>query len=497
MKFSFTSGKLEELAADCVVLFTTEIEAVKDPMLKRLDLATRGALSALLASKEFSGKSGEVASLIKPEGFKAGRMIVGGLGNAKSVSADSFRVAMGNISRFKGLTSGKKAVVYFDRQKDASFFQGAVEGYLLGSFKMLDFKSGDDAKDKSALSEVIFAVPDRGTLKRLETSVKRGEIIARGQLLVRRLAQLPGNHLTPQIYAKEAQKLCKQFGVEFQMLDEKAIAREKMGLLLAVSQGSVEPPRFLVLKYHGARGSQKPIVLVGKGVTFDAGGISLKPPQDMHEMKGDMTGSAVMLATILTAAQLKLPLNLVTLMPMTENLPSGTAVKPGDVITSRKGLTVEIINTDAEGRLILADALDYANKFEPQAVIDIATLTGAALYVLGYSGAPVVGNRKPLMDQLRKAAEASGERVWEMPLWDDYKEYMKSSFADLVNSGGKPAGTLTASAFLSNFIGDWPWAHIDIAYVDMEPKGKPYVPKGATGWGLRLLVELLSDWKKV
>ncbi len=202
-----------------------------------------------------------------------------------------------------------------------------------------------------------------------------------------------------------------------------------------------------------------------------------------------------MLSAIITAARLRLPLNLVALMPLTENLPSGTAIRPGDVITSRKGLTIEVINTDAEGRLILADALDYANIFKPQAVVDIATLTGAALYVLGYAGAPVVGNNPRLMDRLRVASADTAERIWEMPLWDDFRDAIKGSVADLVNTGGRPAGTITASAFLENFVGDWPWAHIDIAYVDLEKSGRPYIPKGATGIGLRLLVELLSKWK--
>jgi leucyl aminopeptidase len=497
MKFSCLTGKIEELAVDTVVVFATEFDAVKDPLLKRIDTASRGGVTALLAAREFAGKSGELASLLKPEGMKCQRLLLVGLGANKGLSAESFRLAMGTASRAKGLTGSRKAAVYFDRFRDPVFFQGTVEGYLLGSFKMLEFKSGADAKSKTQLGEILCVVPERGLLKKLETAVRRGEIMANGQVLVRKLAMIPGNHLTPDIYALEAQRLCKEHRVGIQVLDEKMIAREKMNLLLAVSQGSVEPPRFLILKYNGTRASQKPIVLVGKGVTFDAGGISLKPPQDMHEMKGDMTGSAIVLSAVLCASQLKLPVNVVALMPLTENLPSGTAIKPGDVVASRKGLTVEIINTDAEGRLILADALDYANKFDPQAVIDIATLTGAALYVLGYAGAPVVGTRKGLMDQLRKAADATGERIWEMPLWDDYKEHMKSSFADLTNSGGKPAGTLTASAFLSNFIGDWPWAHIDIAYVDVEPKGRPYTPKGTTGFGLRLLVELLANWKKL
>ncbi|MEA3296373.1 MAG: M17 family metallopeptidase, partial [candidate division Zixibacteria bacterium] len=230
---------------------------------------------------------------------------------------------------------------------------------------------------------------------------------------------------------------------------------------------------------------------------FDSGGLSLKKADTMPEMKGDMTGAAIVLCTIVAAARLKLPVNLVGLMPLAENMPSSKATRPGDIISTRKGLTVEIINTDAEGRLILADALDYANEFKPQAVIDIATLTGGALYVLGYSGAPILGNNSKLMDRIRTASESTAERVWEMPIWDDFRKAMKSDIADLVNSGGKAAATMTAAAFLENFIGDWPWAHIDIAYVDIEPKGRPYIPKGNTGIGLRLLLELLSNWKKL
>ncbi|HVP06483.1 MAG TPA: leucyl aminopeptidase, partial [Candidatus Acidoferrum sp.] len=347
------------------------------------------------------------------------------------------------------------------------------------------------------ITELTFAVDRSSQVPGLKAAVNRGQIIAEGQNLVRRLAFMPSNSLTPRLYARKVTELTKANRLGLKILDEKAIVREKMGLLLGVSQGSAEPPRFLIITYRGRRDNQKPIVLVGKGVTFDSGGISLKPGADMHEMKGDMAGSAIVLSTIITASKLKLPLNLVALMPLTENMPSGTAQKPGDIVTSRKGLTVEIINTDAEGRLILADALDYANTFKPQAVVDIATLTGAAIYVTGYSGAPILGNTPALMDQLRNAATATSERVWEMPIWDDFRDLMKSSVADLVNSGGRPAGTMTAAAFLENFIGDWPWAHIDIAYVDLEPKGKPYIPRGATGIGLRLLVELLSSWKPV
>jgi len=217
----------------------------------------------------------------------------------------------------------------------------------------------------------------------------------------------------------------------------------------------------------------------------------------MHEMKQDMTGGAVVLSTLVTAARLGIRQNIIALIPLAENMPSGIATRPGDIITSRKGKTIEIINTDAEGRLILADALDFADEFNPQAVLDIATLTGAAKYILGYAGAPIIGNNTDLIDGLYDAADNTGERVWELPIWERHREQMKSTLADLKNSAGPYAGTIAAAAFLENFIGDWPWAHIDIAYVDLEPEGQPYVPKGATGFGVRLLTSLLVHWKKV
>jgi leucyl aminopeptidase len=239
------------------------------------------------------------------------------------------------------------------------------------------------------------------------------------------------------------------------------------------------------------------VVLIGKGITFDAGGISLKPGLLMDEMKGDMTGAAVVMMVLTAAARLNAKVNLAALIPMAENLPSGGATRPGDIITSRAGHTIEIINTDAEGRLILADALDYANTLDPQAVIDVATLTGAALYILGYAGAPFAGNNQILNDNLRAASERSGEKIWELPLWEEFADLMKSSIADIKNSAGKTAGTLAAASFLKKFTGDWPWAHIDIAYCDLEPKGRPYVPKGPTGFSVRLLIDLISNWKKV
>lgn len=497
MKFVYTSAPVAGLTDDTVICFTTDITAVSGSFLKDLDNATGGGLSRLVASEEFTGKSGEIASFVGPRDFGSGRLLLLGLGSRQELNADCFRRAMGDVSRHKGLSRAETAAVHFGDFTDKEYFQAAVEGLLLGSFRMLDYKTGSGAEDKYRLGQVTLALPDKRRLKALQTAVERGEIIAEGQLLARRLSFTPANDLTPRKYAGKAQQLAKKYGVKCKVLDEKAIASEKMGALLGVAQGSVEPPRFIVLEHNGGRKGQKPIVLVGKGVTFDSGGISLKPGLNMHEMKGDMAGSAVVLATLITAARLGVKQNIVGLIPATENMPSGKATKPGDIHTSRKGKTIEIINTDAEGRLILADALDYANEFKPQAVIDIATLTGATLYILGYAGAPIMGNHDRLLGRIEDASKVTSERVWTLPIWDDFRDQMKSSIADLLNSGGRPAGTLAAGAFLENFIGDWPWAHIDIAYVDVEPAGKAYVPKGATGFGVRLLTEMLSSWKKL
>jgi len=495
MRFLFGSDDFVSVRDEVLVLFATETKTIKGGQLKRLDRALGGALGRLFQSGEFSGSSGQVASFVPAPGLRCRRVLVVGLGEEKKLDHDSFRRAVGDLSRYKGFTQARSVAVHFGEHADASFYQAAVEGYLLGSFRQLDYRTGESARDDSRLAGVRFLVHKASQVPALRRAVERGRIISDGQILARKLAQTPAGDLTPRLYAAKARRLARQHRVRCRVLNEKAIARERMGALLGVARGSDEPPRFIVLEYEGQAAGKKPVVLVGKGVTFDSGGISLKPGQDMHEMKGDMAGSAVVLATMITAARLKLPLHLVGLMPLTENMPSGHATRPGDILKSRKGKTIEVINTDAEGRLILADALDYAGRFKPQAVIDIATLTGATLYILGYAGAPIVGNNDALVTRLENAASATAERVWRLPIWDDHRDQMKGTIADLVNSGGRPAGTIAAAAFLENFIGDWPWAHIDIAYVDLEPKGRPYVPKGATGFGVRLLVEMLARWK--
>ncbi|MFH1686180.1 MAG: leucyl aminopeptidase [bacterium] len=498
MKFEYVIGAdPASLTTPSLVVLTPELKQAAADILRKVDDACRGALTQMITSGEFSGKEVEMVRLFPSDAFACRQIVVAGLGAAAKVDADSYRRAAGCLSRFKPVTSQDSLVLWLENGEDVAAAQAIVEGFLLGGFRLLEFKGEADDKEASGPNSVTLALKTRRYLGRVQKAAALGQVAAEGQLLARRLAATPANFLTPSEMARRAQSLARENGIDVRVLDIKGIEKANMGALLSVARGSEEPPRFVILQYNGGRAKQKPVVLVGKGITFDSGGLSLKAADLMPEMKGDMTGAAIVLATIVAAAKLKLKQNLVGLVPLAENMPSAHATRPGDIITSRKGLTIEILNTDAEGRLILADALDYANEFDPQAVIDIATLTGGALYVLGYSGAPILGNHAGLMDRLRAASAATAERVWEMPIWDDFRDAMKSDIADLANSGGRPAATMTAAAFLENFIGDWPWAHIDIAYVDVEPKGRPYTPKGQTGIGMRLLLQLVVDWKKL
>jgi len=294
---------------------------------------------------------------------------------------------------------------------------------------------------------------------------------------------------TPSYVARTAEEIAGRYGFGITVLDKAAIVREGMGALMAVAQGSAEEPRFIALEYQGAEGA--PVVLVGKGVTFDTGGISIKPAQNMEDMKYDMSGAAAVLGTFETLGRLKPPVHVVGLVPSTENMPSGTAVKPGDVVTSLLGKTIEIINTDAEGRLILCDALAYARRYRPACVLDIATLTGAIVVALGHTASGIMGTDDQLIEEVRSAGERSGERVWPLPLWDEYRDLMKSDIADVKNAGGRPAGSISAGWFLREFVDGFPWAHLDIAgtaYTDREDATRV---KGPTGVGVRLFSEFV------
>jgi leucyl aminopeptidase len=498
MTFSSQPFELSRVKADCLVFPVFEGRVLENFHLKKLPKKVVTQISLLYENEIFVGKNGQ-NYLLKVEGISAFPfMLLIGLGEKNNLKSDAFRKLGGYIASGLKATKFKRCDILippaFKLGKDISAIsQTIVEGISLGSYELTRYKS--KPVPKSFPLKFNFLIPVKWDKVLFNKGLKIGDIMAWGQNLSRDLIGHPSNYLTPAELAKTAKFLARKYGFSCKILTKADITRLKMNCVLAVNAGSKLPPHFIEMKYNGAGGKKAPICLVGKGITFDSGGISLKPALDMDQMKGDMGGAACVISAITVAARLKLPINLVALVPTTENMPSGTAYKPGDVITAMNGKTVEVLNTDAEGRLILADALAYAQRFKPAAIIDAATLTGAAIVALGYISSALFVNDEKLRGMLHQAAEKSGEKVWEMPLWNEYREQIKSSIADIKNTGGRPAGSCTAAAFLSHFTGDYPWAHIDMAAMDIEFKGGPYSPKGSSGYGVRLVAEFLRSWK--
>jgi len=420
----------------------------------------------------------------------ARRVLLVGLGARAQLSRRSWRRAWGSAVAALGRTRIGSVALGLDRpaarELDDYYFGRAV-AEIAGAtlYRINDLKTGKKPR-APALKKVLA-----GPVRKADVAArgfKHGAAIAAAAAVQRDLANLPANVCTPTFLAEEARALAKrQKSLSARVLDEAAIRREKMGCLLAVSQGSRQPPRFIVLEYRGGKGSQPPVVLVGKGVTFDTGGISLKDPPAMDEMKFDMSGAAAVIASLTLAAELRLPLHVVGLIAAVENMPGGKAVKPGDIATSASGLTVEILNTDAEGRLILCDALHYARRFRPAAVVDIATLTGACVVALGHHHSGVMGNDETLIRQLLEAGVRAEDRCWQLPLTEEYAEQLKSNFADFANIGGRDGGAITAATFLGKFTQGLTWAHLDVAGTAYQGGAQ----KGSTGRPTPLLADFL------
>ena len=457
--------------------------------LAALDQQTGGALGRLYTSGDFSGKKDETA-MIYPAGA-AQRVLMIGVGKAEEVSRAVLRRAAATAGKRARTAGVPSLAVHLTPEalgpiapRDAGQLLG--EGLGFGAWFYNDLKQPAEEKKPELERGVILAPAETAAFEAGHTT---GAAIAAGQSLTRGLQVLPGNTCTPTYLGRQAEELAKRHGFSVTVLDLAAIRKEKMGGLIAVAQGSAEEPRFIVLDYQGAPGA--PVVLVGKGVTFDTGGISIKPADKMEDMKYDMSGAAAVLGTFEMLGRLKPKVHVVGLIPTTENMPSGTAVKPGDVIQTHFGKSIEIINTDAEGRLILCDALSYARRFNPACVVDAATLTGAVVVGLGAVASGLMGNDEALIEEVRQAGERSGERVWQLPLWDDYRELIKSDIADVKNSGGRPAGTITAGWFLREFVSGYPWAHIDIAGTAYSDREDGTRVKGPTGNCMRLFAELV------
>src|SRR5437899_2235854 len=456
-----------------------------------------GVLARAVASGDFKGKRDE-SLLVYPGGGKAQRILLVGLGKGAEVTRSAIRRAAAVAAkRTRGLGGAGATQFAFAVASEArnqvaprDLGQAIVEGAAQGAWVFTELKAAPE--DPKPEVEAVAVVCDPPEATEAAAGQKVGDAIAAGHRLARYLQMQPGNVCTPSYLADRAKQLAAAYGFGLTVLDRAAMIKEGMGALLAVAQGSAQEPRFIVLEHRG-RGAADgaTLALIGKGVTFDSGGISIKPAQNMEDMKFDMSGAAAVLGTFEALGRLQPKINVIGLIPSTENLPSGTAVKPGDVIKSHLGKTIEVINTDAEGRLILCDALSYVRRFKPAAVLDAATLTGAVVVALGHVAIGVMGNDEALLAEVREAGERAGERCWPLPLWDEYRELLKSDIADVKNSGGRGAGTIAGGWFLREFVDGFPWVHLDIAgtaYTDAEP---PHQTKGPTAVGVRLFTEFI------
>lgn len=470
--------------------------------LRRMDRALGGLVAAAVASGDFRASAGQTALLYPPKDAESSvkRVLLIGLGGEDKVTTDTVRRAAGEAVRRAGRGRGKRISLWLPKLRGidaAAAAQAAAEGGVLGCYRFDDYRELSEGDPGSVRSLALFCA-DADALASARRAARIGRIAADGQNLARDLSNQPGNELPPAKLASEARRVARQVGLRCHVMSVPELERREMGGILAVGGGSARPPRLIVLEHRPpGRARKKPptICLVGKGVTFDSGGISIKPSQGMEEMKHDMSGAAAVIGTMQAVAQLELPLHVVGVIGAAENLPSGTAYRPGDVVRTSAGKTIEIVNTDAEGRVVLSDTLHYARTaFEPDAMIDLATLTGACMVALGPWASGLFGNDELLTERVRRAGEACGERAWPLPLFDEHRKAVKSTIADVKNSAGRDAGASTAAAFLAHFVGDTPWVHLDIAGTGWTSNPHPYQIRGGTGVGVRLLLEMLRGW---
>jgi leucyl aminopeptidase len=492
MEFSIKSGSPDKQRAGCVVVGVFEGRKLSASA-QTIDRAAKGFLTEVMKRGDHEGKAGTTLLLHCLTGLPSDRVLLVGLGKERELGESAYRKAIDAAVKALRTTGATDATFFLTelalRKRDTAFkVEQTVLGIMEGLYRFDRMKS-KPSDQKRPLRKVVLQVARRSDIAPGEAAVARAMAIAEGVGLARDLGNLPANHCTPTHLASEAQALAKQHGLACEVLDQKDLEKLGMGAFLAVARGSRQPPKLIVLEHRGAKKKDAPpVVLVGKGVTFDTGGISLKPAAEMDEMKFDMCGAASVLGTMKAVALMKLPLNVVGIVPATENMPGGNAVKPGDVVTTMSGKTVEILNTDAEGRLILCDALTYAERYKPAAVVDIATLTGAMVIALGHVATGLFANTDSLARELVQAGEASWDRAWHLPLWDDYQEGLKSNFADFPNIASRAGGAITAACFLERFAKAYPWAHLDIA----GTAWKSGAEKGATGRPVALLANFLT-----
>ena len=496
-----TSTPLLALEADLIIVPWFEQE---DPSaVPGLDAATGGDIARALASKEFSGRLFEhLLTTVAGTNGRARRLLVAGAGSSSEYRTELARqiaAAAGIAARSR--RAGRVAFALRDRGEPLDMAQAVAEGLTLSEFNVGAYKTDETPPPAAPTWTIVLPERSADAVAQVRAGIDRGRLLAECSNLARVLANEPGNTLTPREFAQRAAALAGESGVGVDILDEARIAQLNMGLLLGVARGSSEPPRVIVFDYTPSQGQYPPTApvlgLVGKGITFDSGGISIKPADGMERMKDDMAGGAAVACAMRAISILKAPIRVVGVVPATENMPGGRAIKPGDILKSAAGKTVEVINTDAEGRLILGDGLWYAQQLGATHLVDVATLTGACVVALGKSTSGLFGTPPEWVEHVRRVANRAGDRVWPMPTFDDYREQLKSEIADFTNTGGRPAGSITAALFLKEFTGGRPWVHLDIAGTAWAEEARPYLPKGPSGVGVRTLAELAftsTEW---
>ena len=496
MKVQVTEQAIQDISCDAVIIGVTQKKADKQDIVlseagQKIDALLGGLLQEIYASGEFKGSLGELCTLHSMGKLAAKRVIVVGLGAQEKYNRQSLRQASAIAARHAQSTGAHTIALVSNKESGqseaANSIQAQVEGVLLGIYSFRKYQhSSSNGRD---VTEVKIAADARQN--EYNKAIRKGIAMAEATNFARDLVNEPPNVLTPTELANRALAMAKHFGLECEVLERPQMEELGMGGLLGVAQGSAEPPKFIILRYRGAPDStEKGLALVGKGITFDTGGISLKPAERMHEMKGDMAGAAAVISAMQVIAALKPAINVTALVSSTENMPSGTAYRPGDILRIMNGKTIEIVNTDAEGRLVLADALSYAVKEGLSPIVDVATLTGGIVVALGSVNVGMFCNNEELSAEIIAAGKAAGEKYWPMPLDDEYKEFIKSEIADIKQTGGKYASPVTAAKILENFVGDAQWAHLDIAGVDYIDNKTAYQEKGATGYATRTLAEL-------
>ena len=456
-----------------------------------VDTAIGGAITQMIEAGVLTGRSGEVTVLPAGRRLKATRVVVLGAGKRDDVTVDATRTRLGNLSRrLRDMNAGHVAIAL---QETSTALQpevaasAAAEALILGLYRFDRHHTREQDRPRHAIDRITLVETSARRTSAAQRGAEEGTILGEMTNVARDLANEPANLMTPTIVAARAQQLAAEVGIECTIIERAEAERLKMNSYLSVANGSAQPPKFIVMTYRGA-GNGRPIALVGKGITFDTGGISLKPAENMDAMKGDMSGAASVIATIVALARLGVRVNVIAIAPCTENMPGGTATKPGDVVYAMDGTSIEVLNTDAEGRLVLADGIAYARSKGATTIIDVATLTGAMGVALGSVRTGIFCNNDRLMADVERAAEAAGEKVWRFPLDQEYDDQIKSDVADIKNTGGRPAGSITAAKFIQRFVGDVPWAHLDIAGVMSKPSDSGVWVKGMSGNPVRTLI---------